>query len=70
MNISVLNFTAYKIDVDPASRTTVGVSAFDADGASVLENFDIEQIVNHFGAEAILDEIGEQVARCHFNIEG
>ncbi|MCZ9754386.1 hypothetical protein NB835_05220, partial [Pseudomonas aeruginosa] len=70
MNISVLNFTAYKIDVDPASRTTVGISAFDADGTSVLENFDIEQIVNHFGAEALLDEIGEQVARRHFDIEG
>lgn len=70
MNISVLNFTAYKIDVDPASRTTIGVSAFDADGASVLENFDIEQIVNHFGAEELLDEIGEQVVRRHFNIEG
>ncbi|AMA36790.1 TPA: hypothetical protein ACRNLW_001440 [Pseudomonas aeruginosa] len=70
MNISVMNFTAYKINVDSSSRTTIGVSAFDADGASVMENFDIEQIVNHFGAEALLDEIGEQVARRHFSIEG
>lgn len=36
----------------------------------MLENFDIEQIVNHFGAEELLDEIGEQVVRRHFNIEG
>lgn len=54
MNISVLNFDAYKIDVNPASRTLMGVSAYDADGASVLANFDIEQIVNHFGAAELL----------------
>jgi len=65
-----MNFDAYKIDVNPASRTLMGVSAYDADGATVLENFDIEQIVNHFGADALLDEIGEQVARRHFEIEG
>ncbi|AMO78057.1 TPA: hypothetical protein ACXLB5_000871 [Pseudomonas aeruginosa] len=70
MNISVFSFSAYKLDVNPSSRTEVSVSAYDADGASVLENFDIEQIVNHFGAEALLDEIGEQVARRHFDIEG
>jgi hypothetical protein len=70
MNISVLNFDAYKIDVNPASRTLMGVSAYDADGATVLANFDIEQIVNHFGAGELLDEIGEQVARRHFEIEG
>lgn len=69
MNISVLNFEAYKIDVNPASRTLMGVSAYDADGASVLANFDIEQIVNHFGAGELLDEIGEQVARKHFDIK-
>jgi hypothetical protein len=69
MNISVLNFDAYKIDVNPASRTLMGVSAYDADGATVLDNFDIEQIVNHFGADSLLDEIGEQVARKHFDIE-
>ena len=69
MNISVLNFDAYKIDVNPASRTLMAVSAYDADGATVLENFDIEQIVNHFGVEALLDEIGEAVARRHFEIE-
>ncbi len=70
MNISVLNFDAYKIDVNQASRTLMGVSAYDADGATVLDNFDIEQIVNHFGAGELLDEIGEQVARRHFQIEG
>ncbi len=70
MNISVLNFDAYKIDVNPASRTLMGVSAYDADGATVLDNFDIEQIVNHFGAAELLDEIGEQIARRHFEIEG
>lgn len=70
MNISVLNFDAYKIDVNPASRTLMGVSAYDADGATVLANFDIEQIVNHFGVGELLDEIGEQVARRHFEIEG
>lgn len=48
----------------------MGVSAYDADGATVLANFDIEQIVNHFGAAELLDEIGEQVARRHFEIEG
>jgi hypothetical protein len=69
MNISVLNFEAYKIDVNPASRTLMGVSAYDADGATVLDNFDIEQIVNYFGAGELLDEIGEQVARKHFGIE-
>lgn len=69
MNISVLNFDAYKIDVNPASRTLMGVSAYDADGATVLDNFDIEQIVNHFGADSLLDEIGEQVARKHFDIK-
>ena len=60
MNISVLNFDAYKIDVNPSSHTLMGVSAYDADGATVLENFGIEQIVNHFGAGELLDEIGEQ----------
>ncbi|MFY1007808.1 hypothetical protein ACOQNQ_01850 [Pseudomonas juntendi] len=70
MNISVLSFDTYKVDVSPASRTLMNVSAYDADGATVLENFDIEQIVNHFGAEALLDEIGEQIARRHFGIEG
>lgn len=70
MNISVLNFDAAKIDVNPTSRTFMAVSAFDADGSTVLENFDIEQVVNHFGAEALLDEIGEQLVRRHFGIEG
>jgi hypothetical protein len=70
MNISVMNFDAYKIDVNPASRTLMGVSAYDADGATVLANFDIEEIVNHFGVEALLGEIGERVARKHFRIEG
>lgn len=70
MNISVMNFDAYKLDANPSSRTLMSVSAYDADGATVLENFDIEQIVNHFGADALLDEIGEQVARRHFEIEG
>ena len=69
MNISVLIFDAYKIDVNPDSRTLMCVSAYDADGATVLANFDIEQIVNHFGAAELLDEIGEQVARKHFGIE-
>lgn len=69
MNISVLNFDAYKIDVNPTSRTIVGISAYDADGATVLENFDVEQVINHFGVEALLDEIGEAVARRHFGIE-
>ena len=68
MNISVLNFDAYKIDASPASRTLMSVSAYDADGATVLANFDIEQIVNYFGADALLDEIGEQIARRHFEI--
>ena len=70
MNISVLNFDAYKIDVNPSSRTLMSVSAYDADGATVLDNFDVEQIVNHFGAEALLEEIGEKIARRHFDIEG
>lgn len=70
MNISVMNFDAYKIDVNPASRTMMDVTAYDADGATVLANFDIEQIVSHFGAGELLDEIGEQVARRHFEIEG
>lgn len=70
MNISVLHFDTYKIDVNPASRTMMDVTAYDADGATVLANFDIEQIVNHFGADLLLDEIGEQVARRHFEIEG
>ena len=70
MNISVLNFDAGKIDVNPTSRTFMAVSAFDADGATVLENFEVEQVVNHFGIEALLDEIGEQVVRRHFGIEG
>jgi len=26
--------------------------------------------VNHFGAAELLDEIGEQIARRHFEIEG
>lgn len=70
MNISVLNFDAYKVDVNPSSRTLLGVSAYDADGSTVLENFDVEQVINHFGVEALLDEIGEQLARRHFGIEG
>lgn len=70
MNISVLNFDAAKIDVTPSSRTLLSVSAFDADGSTVLENFDVEQVINHFGVEALLDEIGEQLARRHFGIEG
>ncbi len=70
MNISVLNFDAGKIDVNPSSRTLLGVSAYDADGSTVLENFDVEQVINHFGVEALLDEIGEQLARRHFGIEG
>lgn len=69
MSISVLSFTAYKIDVDPSSRTELSVSAYDADSSSVLENFDVEQVVNHFGIDAVLDEIGEAVARKHFGIE-
>ena len=69
MNILVLNFDAYKVDVNPSSRTLLGVSAYDADGETVLANFDIEQIVNHFGEEALLDEIGEAIARRHFEIE-
>lgn len=70
MNISVLIFDACKIDVNPTSRTMMDVTAYDADGATVLANFDIEQIVNHFGADLLLDEIGEQIARRHFEIEG
>jgi hypothetical protein len=69
MQIAVLNFDCSKLDATPASRTLMGVSAYDADGATVLENFNIEQIVNHFGAADLLDEIGEQLARRHFNIE-
>lgn len=69
MEISVMSFDAAKVDVNPTSRTQCSVSACDADGASVLQNFDIEQIINHFGAGDLLDEIGEQVARRHFNIE-
>lgn len=70
MTISVLNFDAYKIDINPSSRTEISVSAYDASIQSVLENFDIEQVVNHFGVEAILDEIGEKVSLKHFQIEG
>lgn len=69
MNISVLSFDAYKLDVNPTSRTLCSVSAYDADGATALENFDAEQVINHFGVEALLDEIGEQVARRHFDIK-
>lgn len=70
MQIAVLNFDCSKLDATPASRTLMGVSAYDADGDTVLENFDIEQIVSHFGIEELLDEIGEEVARRHFGIEG
>jgi hypothetical protein len=70
MQIAVLNFDCSKLDATPAGRTLVGVSAYDADGATVLENFNIEQIVDHFGIDDLLDEIGEEVARRHFEIEG
>jgi hypothetical protein len=70
MQIAVLNFDCSKLDATPASRTLMGVSAYDADGATVLENFNIEQIVDHFGIDDLLDEIGEEVARRHFEIEG
>lgn len=63
MNISVMNFDACKLDVSPTGRTSCSVSAYDVDGATVLENFEVEQVVSHFVIERLLEEIGEQAAR-------
>lgn len=58
MQISVMSFDAEKLDVNPASRNVCSITAYSADGAAVLSNFNAEQVVNHFGVDDLLDEIG------------
>jgi len=69
MSKLMIHFDAAHADFRPASRTLCNVTAYDVDVATVLENFDIEHIVNHFGISDLLDEIGEAAVRKHFNIE-
>lgn len=70
MKITAMNFDASRLEISPTSRTIVGVSAYDVDGSTVLENFEINHVISHFGIADLLSEIGEQEARRHFDIEG
>jgi hypothetical protein len=65
----MISFDAGGADFSPSSRTLCNITAYDADVATVLENFEVEQVVNHFGISDLLDEIGEAAVRKHFNIE-
>ena len=69
MPIKMLRFDAFKVAVTPASRTLQNVTAYEADGATVLANFSIKQIVTHYGARALLNEIGITAAYRHFEVK-
>lgn len=66
MSKTLISFNAKTVDASPISRTLMSISAYDVDLDTVLENFDIEQIVNFFSAEELLEEIGEEKARQYF----
>lgn len=59
---------AKELSVSSGDRYSV-ILCFTANGGHILDNFNIEDVVNHFGAKKLLDEIGEKVAREHFDIE-
>jgi hypothetical protein len=69
MQIPMMIFDAEKLDVNPTSRNICSVSVYRVDGSMVLDSFDAEQVVNHFGADSLLDEMGEAAARKYFGIE-
>ncbi|WP_288080357.1 hypothetical protein [Pseudomonas sp.] len=62
-------FVADAAAIGPHGRNVVEVCADSADIGSVLDNYDITEIVEHFGISGLLDEIGEAAAREHFEIE-
>lgn len=36
---------------------------------NVLDHFELMQVVRHFGAEALLDEIGKDACIAHFDLQ-
>lgn len=56
-----------KVEVEASSSRNVGIS-FDANESDVLENISIKNIVYHFGAADLLDEIGVDECKKRFDL--
>lgn len=62
-----IEFEADDLRVESMGRYKLQVTA-DANGGTVLDNFSVGDIVAHFDVAELLDEIGEDAAKEHFDL--
>jgi hypothetical protein len=64
-----LTISAKMVTTDANNYKEIDVEIHGADAAEILNHFSIRDIVSHFEAAALLDEIGEGAAIKHFDIQ-
>jgi hypothetical protein len=68
MSTSNLSFYCESVDISPDNGRQIYVEVKGASDRNILDNYTISQIVDHFGSDDLLDEIGESDCVEHFNL--
>lgn len=63
-----IDVEASSVEVSAGNYEKVNVRLIGAESSDVMNSLSIDDVVEHFGAKYLLDEIGEQEARNHFGI--
>lgn len=67
MNIN-LSFVCKKVSVKPYYNMTTEVEIEKVDTSDVLNHFTPEQVIDHFGADELLELIGEKKVKEYFDL--
>jgi hypothetical protein len=54
--------------VSPNGSSSVTVTLEDVDKSDLYDLFEIDDFIRYYGVDKVLNEIGEEEARKHFNI--
>ena len=63
-----LNFRARRITAEPNGYKEVTVDAEDVEESEILDQIDLKKVIEHFGKDVILNEIGEEEVMDHFDL--
>ena len=63
-----LNFDCKDVYISANSNRTVCLNIKGAEEIDILEHFSLNDIIGHFGASKLLNEIGEDAAKYQFGL--
>ncbi len=65
-----MTFDTESISIEVLNSQEVAVEATEIDITTVLDNFSVSDIVNHFNADELMDEIGDEGVRAWAEANG